>query len=78
MSERHICPSCKNHFVQPFTCISCGAETLRDNTMRSLEKEVLELRQQLAEAEAQNRELKDADRISGYPNHKALLAEMGE
>jgi hypothetical protein len=29
------CPDCKNQFVQPFKCITCGAEKLYDATVRS-------------------------------------------
>jgi hypothetical protein len=31
----NICPDCKNSFVQPFKCITCGAEKLYDATVRS-------------------------------------------
>jgi hypothetical protein len=38
------CPDCKNQFVQPFKCITCGAEKLYDATVKSQAKriEVLE------------------------------------
>ena len=29
------CPDCKNQFVQPFKCITCGAEKLYDATVSS-------------------------------------------
>jgi hypothetical protein len=31
----HRCPDCKNQFVQPFVCTTCGAEKLYDETVRS-------------------------------------------
>lgn len=37
------CPDCKNEFVQPFVCTTCGAQKLYDTT-------VLTLQNQLAEA----------------------------
>lgn len=30
------CPDCRNLFVQPFTCTTCGAQKLYDETVRSL------------------------------------------
>lgn len=36
MTERfHTCPDCKNQFVQPFKCTTCGAQKLYDATVRS-------------------------------------------
>lgn len=29
------CPSCKNEFVQPFVCATCGAEKLYDATLKT-------------------------------------------
>jgi hypothetical protein len=40
----HTCPDCKNRFVQPFTCTTCGAEKLYDATVRSLQAENTALR----------------------------------
>lgn len=34
MTTLHECPDCKNLFVQPFKCITCGAEKLYDTTVR--------------------------------------------
>ena len=44
------CPECKNEFVQPFCCATCGAQKLYDQTLRTAEQ-----RAELAEAQ-----LKDA------------------
>jgi len=32
---KHVCPECKTDFVQPFVCISCGAQYLYDSTLLS-------------------------------------------
>lgn len=29
----HVCPDCKNQFVQPFKCTTCGAQKLYDATV---------------------------------------------
>jgi septal ring factor EnvC (AmiA/AmiB activator) len=34
------CPSCNNEFLQPFLCITCGAQTLHDHTITTLHKEL--------------------------------------
>lgn len=31
----HTCPDCKNQFVQPFVCTTCGAQRLYDVTVTS-------------------------------------------
>lgn len=31
---QHICPDCKNVFLQPFRCTTCGAQKLYDTTLR--------------------------------------------
>jgi hypothetical protein len=50
MSDQlHTCPDCKNGFVQPFKCITCGAEKLYDATVRSLQAENAALRAVLRE-----------------------------
>lgn len=40
------CPDCKNEFVQPFVCTTCGAQKLYDTT-------VVTLQNQLAAAQAE-------------------------
>lgn len=35
MANLHTCPDCKCQFVQPFKCITCGAEKLYDLTVRT-------------------------------------------
>jgi len=39
-----ICSSCGNEFLQPFVCTTCGAQKLRDETVKALEAEVRALR----------------------------------
>jgi hypothetical protein len=36
----HKCPDCRNEFVQPFKCTTCGAQKLYDVTVRSLYAQV--------------------------------------
>ena len=31
----HLCPDCRNQFVQPFVCTTCGAQRLYDATVKS-------------------------------------------
>lgn len=33
--QLHVCPDCRNQFVQPFKCTTCGAQKLYDETVRS-------------------------------------------
>lgn len=44
------CPDCRNLFVQPFTCTTCGAQKLYDETVRSLHGRCETLEARLAEA----------------------------
>ena len=41
-----ICSSCSNEFLQPFVCTTCGAQKLRDETVKMLENENAALRKQ--------------------------------
>lgn len=41
---RHVCPDCKNTFLQPFVCTTCGAQKLYDNTVLNLSNANEELR----------------------------------
>jgi len=40
----YICSDCRNHFMQPPRCMTCGAQQLYDNTVRSQSKEIERLR----------------------------------
>jgi hypothetical protein len=40
----HRCPDCKNQFVQPFVCTTCGAQKLYDETVRQQALEIERLR----------------------------------
>lgn len=37
------CHDCKNQFVQPFKCITCGAEKLYDTTVKSQAAQIVKL-----------------------------------
>jgi hypothetical protein len=41
----HLCPGCKNQFVQPFVCTTCGAQKLYDETVRQQALEIERLRE---------------------------------
>lgn len=47
-TEPNICPACKNRFLQPFVCTTCGAEKLYDATVRGQAAEILRQRELLA------------------------------
>ena len=47
MSQR--CPDCRNEFVQPFVCTTCGAQKLYDATLKSAQDEIERLRALLVE-----------------------------
>jgi hypothetical protein len=59
--EHNVCPDCKNVFLQPFRCVTCGAQKLYDVTLANA--------QQRAEAvEAENTKL--------HKNIDLLLADL--
>lgn len=37
------CPDCRNEFVQPFVCTTCGAEKLYDATVREQASQIKRL-----------------------------------
>lgn len=47
------CPDCRNEFVQPFVCTSCGAEKLYDATVRGQAMQIERLHKLLAECYAE-------------------------
>lgn len=49
---RHVCPDCKNTFLQPFVCTTCGAQKLYDNTVLNLSNANEELRARCERMEA--------------------------
>ena len=49
---RHVCPDCKNTFLQPFVCTTCGAQKLYDNTVLNLSNANEELRARCERLEA--------------------------
>ena len=53
MSLPRICPSCQCIFYQDFVCTTCGAEKLRDETVRVQQKQIEAL-------EAENARLREA------------------
>lgn len=46
----HICPDCKNQFIQPFVCTTCGAKKLYDAELNTAFEQVRVLREILDEA----------------------------
>jgi len=40
MNTNMVCPDCKNSFLQPFTCATCGAEKLYDATVETLRNQL--------------------------------------
>ena len=44
-----LCPDCRNEFVQPFVCTTCGAQKLYDVTLQSAQDEIERLRALLVE-----------------------------
>ena len=48
MSLPRICPSCQCIFHQDFVCTTCGAEKLRDETVRVQQKQIEALQAELA------------------------------
>ena len=49
-APRHKCPSCRNEFLQPFVCTTCGAQKLYDATVTSLQESNDALAARLADA----------------------------
>ena len=43
----HFCPDCRNQFVQPFVCVTCGAQKLYDATVKSQADTIERLREAL-------------------------------
>jgi hypothetical protein len=41
------CPACKNTFLQPFVCVTCGAEKLYDATVASQEAAIAALKAEI-------------------------------
>jgi predicted transcriptional regulator len=50
-----ICSSCGNEFLQPFVCTTCGAQKLRDETVKALEAEIAALQINLVETRRHNK-----------------------
>ena len=47
--QRYVCPDCRNIFLQPFCCTTCGAQKLYDATVRSQAETIEHLRGLLRE-----------------------------
>ncbi len=47
----NTCPDCKCDFVQPFRCVTCGAQKLYDHTVTSQAATIEALRARVAELE---------------------------
>lgn len=70
----NMCPECRNTFMQPFVCTTCGAQKLYDTTLRTAmlraekaEHEIERLRTELADA------IKAIDRL--HDERRGLMAE---
>lgn len=46
-TKLHVCPDCRNQFVQPFKCTTCGAQKLYDATLRQQAETIEHLREEL-------------------------------
>ena len=53
------CPSCKNEFVQPFVCATCGAEKLYDATLKTAQDQAALWEADLVAANARIAELEE-------------------
>lgn len=47
----NTCPDCKNKFVEPFRCTTCGAQRLYDETVRSQAAQIGYLQARVADLE---------------------------
>lgn len=76
----NYCPDCRNGFYQPFVCITCGAQKLYDETVRSQAAQIESLQSELAKeraayarsfkAEVEVEALKhDLERVMARENH---------
>ena len=52
LAEAKRCPSCKNTFLQPFVCTTCGAEKLYDETLRIAQQRAEQAEAELATCKA--------------------------
>jgi hypothetical protein len=59
----NICPDCKNSFLQPFVCTTCGAEKLYDTTLANTQSELAAVIEQRDEA------VKNANRYAYAKEH---------
>lgn len=87
----NICPECRNTFMQPFVCTTCGAQKLYDTTLRNAvlraEKAEHEIERLRAECEAlrkmddiveQLRALEKREAGNCYSVNKAMLDAAAE
>ena len=57
----HECSSCRNSFMQPFVCTTCGAQKLYDATLATVAAQRDEANQKLALAVAALKDIRTAD-----------------
>lgn len=50
-ADVNVCPDCRNTFLQPFVCTTCGAQKLYDETVRSQAATIDRLTKREAELE---------------------------
>jgi hypothetical protein len=63
------CPDCKNEFLQPFVCTTCGAEKLYDATLANTQSELATAIEQRDEMRLALRELTGAFADYGGPTY---------
>jgi formate dehydrogenase assembly factor FdhD len=55
----YVCSDCRNHFMQPPRCMTCGAQQLYDNTVKSQGKEIERQAEQIEKLRAALESAKD-------------------
>jgi RNA polymerase subunit RPABC4/transcription elongation factor Spt4 len=82
MSQPRICPECHCAFHQDFVCTTCGAEKLRDESMRVIQDELTSVTKQrdaqLAELEAISRALWTNEGHSSVYHIEQLVKQRDE
>ena len=73
-AQMNRCPDCKNKFVQPFTCTTCGAQKLYDATlaeaMDQRDKAVFALQGLLEDIT----DYQNSNNLGGENNHWQVIA----
>ncbi len=75
-----VCPDCKNTFLQPFVCTTCGAEKLYDATVRNQAATIDRLTAERDRLRVENASLCDIGmELATYADHtfSCAIAEEG-